>query len=603
MEVKFAEYRFLRDQLILYKHEEIIELKRNQALLLDFFLANPDGIHSKDAIMDTVWQNKVVSEQVIFQTISQLRAILGSDAIRTFSKKGYKWQLALLPEPAVDSGHKSTLLTEKTSQARHLSRWAVLFFAALIMAGIYLLQTLTTKGQVVLHLVQYGNSAVSGQKPFADLAKQIVGQEETFTVEFAQENNSARQSFAAPKLAWQQSGIPEQDWLLWTDTFSAPEGVFLNYGLSRDNTYWHGYVYAQTHEQLAQRLSQRLAELYRLGLFAQLNSRLDISTLTSMKEIAPDDPDLLLLLANYYLEVQQLEVALTYAQKLANLDLSYAFSPYRAKAQWLMADVYKRRHSYRLAANSLNKMSATLVDTPLWALNYDNISAQAWLAYEQHDFDIMFEVLDQGIEFGQQQGDALTLFELHILYSILAKKGGDDHKKYAHLNAAQALLLKHELDESNLAVIFYHFAIFTQDHKKALPYLKKILALPRTVRNGWIIDHATELLADQYIEQQDYQLAMSLLDNQPGSPKYMISMAKIYHAQQSQQKARSHFEKAFELARLQYKPHIAIDSALMLFQLTAQEPEVQAEYLDYLQRFANKDWLEKRMDLLTNSAH
>ncbi|MCW9015742.1 MAG: winged helix-turn-helix domain-containing protein, partial [Kangiellaceae bacterium] len=80
-EVKFESYRFNREQLILYKDNELIPLKRNQALLLDFFLSSPESIHSKDDILDNVWRDKVVSEQVVFQTISQLRSIFGDKAI------------------------------------------------------------------------------------------------------------------------------------------------------------------------------------------------------------------------------------------------------------------------------------------------------------------------------------------------------------------------------------------------------------------------------------------------------------------------------------------------------------------------------------------
>lgn len=95
MEIIFANYRFLPEPLILYLDEELIPLKRNQAMLLHFFLSEPEKIHSKDDIMDSVWQDKVVSEQVVFQTISQLRSILGENTIQTFSKKGYKWKLPL----------------------------------------------------------------------------------------------------------------------------------------------------------------------------------------------------------------------------------------------------------------------------------------------------------------------------------------------------------------------------------------------------------------------------------------------------------------------------------------------------------------------------
>ncbi len=600
MDVKFSEYRFLRDQLILYKHDKIIPLKRNQALLLDFFIANPDGIHSKDAIMDAVWQDKVVSEQVVFQTISQLRSIVGPNAIKTFSKKGYKWEIDCYLEPTITREPTGLTLAKVAPQVSKRTHWIVFFFVTLIVGGIFFLQALETNEQVTLHLVQSIESTTTKQKTLIDLTKHTITQDGVFTVNITQKNNSSRQLFSAPKLAWQQSKIPEQEWLLWTETFSSSKGIFLNYGISRDSADWHGYVYAETNEQLAQKLSNRLMQLYKLGLFSKSNSKLDIHSLTSMNQVDPNDPDLLLRLAKHYSDVKQLDIAMTYAQKLTNLDPSYGFSPYRANAQRLMADIYKKRGKYQLATNSLNNMSTILTDTPLWPLVFENISDKAWLAYKQHDFEKMFEILEQGVKFVQKQDDALTLFELHILYSILAKKGGDDHKKYSHLNEAQALLLKHKLHESNFVIVYFHFAIFTQDNNKALPYLEKIIGLPKTKRNGRFIDHATEMLIDQYIEQQDYALALSLSGKQPDSPKHMLSLAKVYHAQDQQEKARSYFVKSFELARLQYKIHIAIESSLMLYQLSAQQPEIQAEYLDYLQRNANEEWLKEQMNIIAD---
>jgi DNA-binding winged helix-turn-helix (wHTH) protein len=104
MEIRFRNYRFLPEPMVLYRDGEIIPLKHNQTLLLHLFLDNPEKIHSKDAIMNFVWKNKVVSEQVVFQTISQLRALLGDNAIQTFSKKGYKWTIAI--EAMTESSHR-----------------------------------------------------------------------------------------------------------------------------------------------------------------------------------------------------------------------------------------------------------------------------------------------------------------------------------------------------------------------------------------------------------------------------------------------------------------------------------------------------------------
>ncbi|MFY8299074.1 winged helix-turn-helix domain-containing protein [Pseudoalteromonas sp. SS15] len=63
--------------------------------MLKFFILNNDRILSKAELLETVWPDKTVSEQVVFQNISHLRAIFGNDAIKTFSKRGYQWQLEL----------------------------------------------------------------------------------------------------------------------------------------------------------------------------------------------------------------------------------------------------------------------------------------------------------------------------------------------------------------------------------------------------------------------------------------------------------------------------------------------------------------------------
>ena len=604
MDVRFAEYRFVREQLTLYKQQEIIELKHTQALLLDFFLADPDTIHSKEVIMDSVWQGKVVSEQVVFQTISQLRAIFGSEAIKTFSKKGYQWQLTIEHELAQTHKpllQKSTIqpsdagIISDKAQKKMRPKWLLAAGFLALSVVFYLVFSVSSNEQVILHLVGDGGSSKAEPSVIKALGSNEAILASDFEVRMLTKPISASQAFASPKRAWQLSKTPKDEWLLWTQSYRNNEGIFVSYGLAKQAQFWQGYVFAKTSQQLAEQLANRLIELAQLGIFLPENTTLDITRLNAMIKHAPDDADLLLLLAQHYLDIKQYDVALTYAQKLANISSGFSDSPYRVKAQWLMAEIYSKRHKYQLANHALNNMVTSLENTSLWPLRFDHIKTSAWLAKAQADFDNMFSILDQGIEFGANQGDHLLAFELHILYSILAKKAGDDHKKYAYLNEAQALLLKHKLDESNFAVVYYHFAIFSKDTRNAVPYFEKILQLPRTVNNAWIIDHSTELLIDQYIKRHDFQLALTLLADLEGSAKYMLSMARIYHAQQAPLKARTHFEKAFELARLNYEVHIGIDSALMLYQLTTEQPQQQAQYLDYLKRNANEAWLAGKL--------
>jgi len=618
MDVNFAQYRFQREQLTLYKGDGIIPLKHTQALLLDFFLADTDGIHSKETIMNAVWKDKVVSEQVVFQTISQLRALFGADAIKTFSKKGYQWQLALLPEISSNNETSSLVIEQTQTQTKPFRQpigvayafvavVVLIVLVALFSISRYLYQPTDINHKVALHLVQNQQTAnLTKQTPnltkqTISLTKQAILNNELFSVKLVAEVHSSRQSFSTPKLAWQLSTIPAQQWLVWTETFAAANGTFLQYGLSSGNRHWQGYVFANSGHQLAEKLSNRLSQLHQLGLFNKPTSELSLSSMISMLEISPNDPDLLLLLANYYAEVNQLEVAMTYAQKLENTANAYRFSPYRAKAQLLISNIYRKHRKYQLAANSLQKMSETLAETPLWPLKYQYINARAWVAKDLHDFETMFTILAQGIEFSQQYFSPLNLFKLHITYSILAKKAGDDHKKYAQLNAAQALLLKHKLNDSNLAVVYYHLVKFTNDNSKALPYLEKILRLPKTMDNAWVIDHATELLIEQYIEQKDFDLAKILLQKRPESPESLVLTAKLYHATDKHDEARSYFSKAFELSRLEHNAHMAVHAAFGLFQLNSHDPKIQAEYMDYLERNALKTWLSDQMKKAANN--
>ncbi|WDE03609.1 winged helix-turn-helix domain-containing protein [Thalassomonas viridans] len=602
MEVKFADYRFLREQLVLYKQDELIPLKSNQALLLDFFLSDPERIHSKDAIMDSVWQGKVVSEQVVFQTISQLRAVLGDKAIRTFSKKGYQWQLPILPEHnSVPVEAAEQPVVEGSAKERKFSlAWLGVFFILLVISGfIYSIQSPGNK-PVSLHLLDSGNNGGPSQPVFKQILSGALEQNEAFVFQEKPLDISVRQAFSAPKLTWQQADLAADNWLIWGDTYTSEQGIFLNFGLSRDNTRWQGYLFAENARKLAHKLAQRLDELQVIGLFSAVNERLDINQLMSMQQVADKDPDLLLLLAKHYISIQQLDVALTYLQKLANLDSSYASRPYQAHAQWYRGKIYKMRRQHLQAANSLETMSAVLADTPLWPLNFHNIKTKAWLAYEQTNYDVMFATLEQGIKLGRKQADALTLFELHIIYSILAQKTGEDHQKYHHLNEAQALLLKHKLDDSNLAVVYYHFALFTEDNSKAIPYLERILTLPRTAQNYWVLDNAFEMLVNHRLEQQDFTGALAMFSGVADSLKKQVLKAKVMQARQEPEQAKPLLQKAFERARLEYDIGTGLQAALMLYQLSTGQPKARAEYLAYLESNAKPGWLRQHNVVLAS---
>ncbi|MCO7224355.1 winged helix-turn-helix domain-containing protein [Pleionea sp. CnH1-48] len=606
MEIRFADYRFLREELVLYKNDELIPLKRNQALLLDFFLSSPDKIHSKEAIINCVWQDKVVSEQVVFQTISQLRSVFGDAAIRTFSKKGYQWQLPILPTDPISDSASASEKEQMANRQNTSNKFKYLIVSTAIAASLLMglafhyTDQSSKKDQASLYTFE---DKEPSEESFSAIFKQALKQTTAFSAKIAKTDHrlTSRQSFLTPKLSWQQARLDAQDWLFWGKTYSSDKGTFIHFGLSRNNIHWQSYLFAKDTHRLAKVLAERLNQLEQLGLFSHSMAELDINQLLSMNKKAPSDPDVLLLLADHYINIQHFDVALTYLQRLLHLDSSYASSAYQAKAHWHIGKIYKMRQQFEQATNSLNTMSAILANTPLWALSFENIKTNAWLNYEQSDYDAVFDVLEQGLALGKKQADPLTLFELHILYSILSQKTFNDEKKYQHLSDAQSLLLKHDLDDSNFAVIYYHFALFASDKAKAIPYLERILALPRTADNYWIQDSAFEKLVIYYTERQDFSTALGLFKEPTISAKKLVLKAKVHLADNSNSKiAQPLLQKAFEQARLEYNIHTGLEAALLLYRLS-NDPKVRAEYMAYIESNAKPIWLEKHNVILADN--
>ena len=73
-------------------NDEIIKIRPKTFSLLLMFIKNPYEILSKQVLLETIWDDVEVGEQVLFQTIRELRNIFeNEDVIKTHPRKGYAW--------------------------------------------------------------------------------------------------------------------------------------------------------------------------------------------------------------------------------------------------------------------------------------------------------------------------------------------------------------------------------------------------------------------------------------------------------------------------------------------------------------------------------
>lgn len=77
-----------------------IKLEPRLVQLLDYFLAHPDQIVSKDQLLDQVWPENEGSDAAVTRAVATLRKLLlpaldGQPCIETLSKRGYRWTFAV----------------------------------------------------------------------------------------------------------------------------------------------------------------------------------------------------------------------------------------------------------------------------------------------------------------------------------------------------------------------------------------------------------------------------------------------------------------------------------------------------------------------------
>ena len=598
----FGEYRFFSDTMVLYLKDELVPLKPNQAALLKYFLSHPQGVLSKERILDHVWKGKVVSEQAVFQTVSQLRRIIDNNCIKTYSKIGYQWQLPVVisqeaGEPAsakhaplptsserdAQSKTKEASQTDK-GQTSGLKALYGLSLVVVILGWLIWSQISTDNDEKLVMLVE------PGQHNLMNAVNRQLGRTNWF--ETQQISVSPYDQFNQPLAFKGDLDFPSGVRVLWGRLYADKQGLYYQYKLTKGEKGRQGVIYAADVESLLNVVLTKLSEIDKQGYFSIDLTDLELVRLKKWHQEMPADPDALMLLARYYERVQQVDVALTYLQKIIRQPQTRENKPYLAEAYLRAGLLYKHANQFDLAEFHLLKASELLDESGFWWLMFENIKTKAWLFYAQTKYTQMIATLEQGMSLAKQFADPISQFELHILYSILADKTGDQVNKHVQLNQAHVLLLNHQLDTANLAFVHYHYALFSKEQADAVHYFKQVLQLPTTSKNFRIQHVAREKLVEYYLSEEQFVLARELLPQELQSAKEKNLAARIMLVQGEQVQAAELFQQAFDQARVDYDIQAAILAAFNLYKLSSDESTRQV-FLAYLEQHAREDWFKQ----------
>ena len=620
----FTDFQFDPSQNILYKNNEIITLTANQAKLLALFLADPKQILSKEDILQHVWCDRVVSEQVVFQNISQLRAIFSDGAIKTFPKRGYQWQLVIQEQVHNTSASAAVIesdsdkLSKKTSfyLAKKWQIWVLaLSFIVIFVAYFAYFQGQTSSSKSSLHEPETGPKVIL--LPFttrfnSDLTTLITEHNKALTQQFNASSENTNELIAkedvwsfinSPYMVRKKLVSNDDELVLSGLVFkmndpkaeSKTAQYLLEYLLQGKHRKWRGYLMANSVAELSKQLIQQVRLVSHSQYFTLAVDAFTTAELSLMHSQQTNNLDVLKHLIERLLHEDNLDVASARIEQMLTLSKTQQHSIYTAYGTWLKGKLLIEHSQYVMAQSTLAQASNLMATADMLALQSEVNKSLADIAAYNKDFKQIKEYLYQSASQARLAKRPVQEIRAYTLLSIMASKLHLNQQKYDYLYKAKTLLGDYRLDGSHYMLIFYHFALFAENDEEREKFYLKILNEPVSPNNRWVFYNAVEYLSNIYLKQGKWQQALDLANSFTEVARSAALKAELYRAQNELIKAREYAKTAFNSARAQRINWLSREMALMLLELNVEDSDT-ADSLLYKRYLINSgpEWWFKR---------
>ncbi|QQX80645.1 winged helix-turn-helix domain-containing protein [Shewanella sp. KX20019] len=599
----FEDYQFNSVELILYRGNVIIPIRNNEAKVLTLLLNEATNIVSKSKILNVVWSGKVVSEQAVFQNISSLRSIFGEHAIKTFSGKGYQWQLSL-----DDAQSAPTSLANQVNQSSTMKgkpATYILLFSLLLLFALsffYIDPSLDippnheqhVEIKVVPLLIDPSISdAVDTSQSVSIQLKELLASSEYIELSLLKTDVSFEQYINTPSKYFQRLLESEQPTLVLAIAVSeAKPNYFLRYQLHGPNGSWDGEFQSLTMEDALQQLVSHLDRVSNTSLLITRNHRdANHSELTMLNQRFPKDAIILERLIGSYLQMGNLNKALLLAEELKDNAGSNRF--YQARSELAIGNILAEQGLSDSAEVQLITAQKAAEQLTHFQLQSDIAKALSLVARNRLHYADIRKYLRRSMYLARVAKDPVReLSALNYLYIFSYKL---DHKIDAALllEEAELIIKGSDLPEEHYAQIYLHKAISADDVNDKEVFVRRVLALFKPNRKSWLIDSAQILLVELLIEQQRWQELNRLFTEASSltiTESYLV--AKLYFAQQRWLEAATYGSKSFKDASMVGDRFASLNAALLLLSIHAETGNKQelARYSQFIVGESTEAW-------------
>jgi len=581
MKYKFLDFEFDSASLILSQNNNDIAIRHNEAKLLALMISQPERVFSKEDILAEVWQDKVVSEQAVFQNISHLRGLFGNSAIKTFSKRGYQWQL----KSHIKSDTNEIAPTEvneikdtpsNTPKHIYTAAFSLIFILVIFFSIYYISQNKTPLPTTEIAYIPFEKQTENTFIAFSNNSD----------FNFVELSNLDYRDFTATSELKYPSLSAEHPLILTGEFRSHNQQIYLDFILKGPFAQWKGLLSGVSQREVTEKLKRHLKQSFIYDLIGKPQTpELKLANLSIAHQNRPKDFIILNQLIKVYIQTGEFDKAMVMADKLANIAHLENNHQQVGMALLLQSEILTQKDLFELSSQ---KLQLALIQFELindLKRQADALNAQSWLEHQNNNYTAIKSSLLKSAELAFKAKDIPR--ELHALtyLSVMAHKHKQEEDKYLYLQQAENKMLQYELPIYHFAKIPFHYAIFAKKPADKEPHYKQVLEHTLLTPNHWVAQDSRESLVKFYISQNRLDEAQALVKDLKTDNAFN-SYLKTILAQAQLQTALfiTHAQRTFEQAQLSGNKYLSLDTALLL----CDAPNEQINY-DFYSQFISEN--------------
>jgi len=603
---QFQNFEFNSESLVLTQNGEPVAIRHNEAKVLIALIENSDKVLSKDELLSIVWQDKIVSDQAVFQNISHLRNIIGTGAIKTFPKRGYQWQLdvtsleeqtlPLKPSYRVDGAEVIANTHRHNRSLKILLSIAVML--TVIMVLIFWNKNTFEPNNLDRDIVRIGY--VPFALTVADERSTITLEDSEF-VDITTLNNLTTSAFAVAQELEYQAISAEHPLVLTGNAYFFEQQYYLDFVLKGPVRQWQGQLTDDSLPKLLEQLHRHLAQPFIHEIVNEPRTpELLQASLSIAHQQSPSDLIVLGQLIDSYITLGEYEKAMTLADKLLGNAQTQQNVQQEGVALLYQSQVLTQKQLFELSEIKLISAREKFIQVNDLARQIDTFHAHSWINHQFNDYEAIKDNLVRAATLAFEIQDIAR--ELHALtyLSVMAHKHRKTEDKYYFLTKAEQKMTTYELPIYRFAKIPFHHAIYTDSKDGKEPHLRRVLEYTELTPDHWVAQSSREQLMLYYIEKGRLGDAQQLL-RQAKSNNADNAFLKALYARASEQQGEfiRHAKNAFELAQLAGNKSISLDAALMLCSSPATQTDFDF-YSQFIRENATVNWRKNNQNILAS---